>query len=90
MALDNCKECKAEISDLAEVCPKCGIPAPTTVYSKEFPKCVIDGCNNLANTLSKKKYRGMCTEHYTQDLDRSSIIWWGIFVLAVIGISMLF
>lgn len=28
MALVNCKECKAEISDQAKVCPRCGAKAP--------------------------------------------------------------
>jgi hypothetical protein len=28
MALINCKECKAEISDSAKTCPKCGAPVP--------------------------------------------------------------
>lgn len=28
MSLINCKECKAEISDAAKTCPKCGAPVP--------------------------------------------------------------
>jgi len=90
MALEKCKECNAKVSDQAEVCPKCGIPAPTSVYTKDMPKCVIDGCYNYANTLSKKKYKGMCTEHYSVDLDKSSLIWWVVFIVIVLGLGMMF
>ena len=55
-----------------------------------MPKCVIEGCYNYANTLSKKKYQGMCTEHYTEDLDKSSLIWWVVFIAIVLGLGMMF
>ena len=90
MALEKCKECKTKVSDQAEVCPNCGIPAPTTEYTKNHPKCVIEGCYNYANTLSEKKYQGMCTEHYSEDLDKSSNMVWIVFIVIVLGLGMLF
>lgn len=34
MALVECKECKATVSDKAEICPKCGIKYPGILSSK--------------------------------------------------------
>ena len=90
MALEECKECNTKVSDRAGICPKCGIPAPTSVFLKSDPKRVIDGCYEYANTLSKQKYRGMCTDHYSKDLDRSSLIWYAVFIAVVIGLELLF
>ena len=89
MALENCKECNANVSDSAEVCPKCGVPAPTIIYTKNFPKCVIDGCYNESDRLMTK-FRGMCRDHYQADLNKSVSMWWIIIFVVVIGLGLMF
>ncbi|MFZ6655920.1 hypothetical protein [Undibacterium sp. TJN19] len=37
MALVNCSECDAEVSDKAAACPKCGNPIATPVIAKPTP-----------------------------------------------------
>jgi len=35
MALKPCRECKKKVSTEAATCPSCGVPNPTTRYSKQ-------------------------------------------------------
>ena len=54
MFLENCKECKKKVSNDAKFCPKCGVPAPTTKFSIEHPKCIIEDCYEYGQTHGKK------------------------------------
>jgi thymidine kinase len=81
MALEHCKECEKKVSEHASVCPHCGISAPTTRYSKETPKCNVDGCNEISSW--PEKYRGRCRRHYQSNLDIDSFWWFLAFIVFV-------
>ena len=53
MFLENCKECKKKVSISAKFCPKCGVPAPTSQFSREHPKCIYDDCYSENESLEK-------------------------------------
>jgi len=88
MFLENCKECKKKVSTSAKFCPKCGVPAPTSVYSKEHPKCIYEDCYEYAEKHGKK-FKGQCAKHYAQYIDKTSLMVGVIILIAVvlIGIS---
>ena len=88
MFLENCKECKKKVSTSAKFCPKCGVPAPTSAYSKEHPKCIHESCYEYAETHGKK-FKGQCAKHYARYIDKASLMI-GVIILMVviiIGIS---
>jgi uncharacterized membrane protein YvbJ len=86
MFLENCKECKKKVSNDAKFCPKCGVPAPTTKFSIEHPKCIIEDCYEYGQTHGKK-FKGQCSKHYAQDINNKSIIVLLIIAVVVILIS---
>ena len=88
MAIYECKECGADVSDKAGTCPKCGVPAPTTLFSDKSPKCIIDGCYNLSGV--REKHNGMCFQHYEASNNKNSIFLIIIFAIVVLGIGSLF
>ena len=78
MSLLKCKECGTSISEQAEICPKCGVPGPTNIFTAEKPKCSEDGCYNFL-------WRGtMCQKHYDKDINLSSMLWFGGIVIFLI------
>ena len=87
MFLENCKECKKKVSTSAKFCPKCGVPAPTSVYSKEHPKCIHESCYEYAETHGKK-FKGQCAKHYAQYIDKTSLMVGVIILIAVIVIGI--
>lgn len=48
MALTNCPECRTEVSDKADKCPKCAYPLKTQSHKSEVQKEIIvekkEGC----------------------------------------------
>ena len=87
MFLENCKECKKKVSTSAKFCPKCGVPAPTSVYSKTHPKCIYEDCYEYAETHGKK-FKGQCAKHYAQYIDKTSLMVGVIILIAVIVIGI--
>ena len=87
MFLENCKECKKKVSTSAKFCPKCRVPAPTSQFSREHPKCIYDDCYEYAE-IHGKKFKGQCAKHYAEYIDRSSIFL--VIKVAVIGYLIYF
>ena len=43
MALKSCRECKKKVSTEAKICPRCGVPDPTTIKRKTKSKKTLKG-----------------------------------------------
>jgi uncharacterized membrane protein YvbJ len=87
MFLEKCKDCGKKVSIRAKFCPKCGVPAPTSVYSKTHPKCIYEDCYEYAETHGKK-FKGQCAKHYAQYIDKTSLMVGVIILIAVIVIGI--
>ena len=87
MSISECKECGVDVSDSAPFCPKCGVPAPTIVFSKNSPKCNLDGCYNFAGV--REKHNGMCFDHYEANKNKSIIIWFIVIAVFVLFAGLL-
>ena len=81
MALINCTDCKAEISDSAQSCPKCGAPVPKTLGADE------EACPHCMSTVHKDAW--VCNscgakKGYAQNsgsvYGRVATIIWGVIV----------
>jgi len=85
MFLENCKECNKKVSTSSKFCPKCGVPAPTSKYSRQHPKCIFEDCYEYAET-GGKKYKGQCARHYANDIDKSSVIF--LLIIFMVGVAI--
>ena len=67
MALINCKECKAKVSDQAKACPKCGAPLKNFTINKPdiskifliFKSNFFNFGNNIKTFISEIKKKGL-------------------------------
>jgi predicted amidophosphoribosyltransferase len=87
MIPEYCKECKKKVSFHTKFCPKCGVPAPTTIFSRKNPKCIIEDCYEYAET-SGKKFQGQCAKHYAGYIDKSALIVSIVIFVVIILISV--
>ena len=86
MALINCKDCNAQISDSAEACPHCGAPVPRTIGEDEeaCPFCmtiVHKDATTCPNCLAKKGY--MYEPRYGVFGKVGVLVWGVIFPVAI-------